>query len=138
MYFSDFKRYLRSQRFKQHGKLLVNLDDLEVFKWKGNRQSIIDRRSFDNPAECWHVYPIAVDNVHVFIVCPFCGNIHLHGVSGGDYEGHRVEHCNEERRHPESWPGYYIEQAPEAKTETGCITVDIQNEQSERSGKRER
>lgn len=128
MYFSDFKRYTKSKRFSEKkGELFIDLNDLEVFKWKGNRQSVIDRRSFDNPAECWHVYPIAVDNVHVFIVCPFCGNIHLHGAGGGDYEGHRVEHCNEKRRHPGSWPGYYIEQAPEAKTETGCITVDIQD-----------
>lgn len=110
MYFSDFKRYLRSQRFKQHGKLLVNLDDLEVFKWKGNRQSIIDRRSFDNPAECWHVFPVALDKTHVYIVCPYCGHIHLHGAGGGDYEGHRIAHCNSRSHIKGDITGYYIEQ----------------------------
>lgn len=38
----------------------------------------------------------AVDPVHVFVICPFCGEIHLHGSNGDitrDDYGHRLVHC---------------------------------------------
>jgi hypothetical protein len=44
---------------------------------------------------------IAADNIHVFIICPYCGEIHLHGSNGmlegsegPNKWGHRVAHCN--------------------------------------------
>jgi hypothetical protein len=43
---------------------------------------------------------IAADPVHVFIICPYCGAIHLHGSNGKpegsegpNRWGHRVDHC---------------------------------------------
>ena len=39
---------------------------------------------------------IAVNTVHVYVMCPFCGKVHVHG-SGGDFTkedyGYRVPHC---------------------------------------------
>jgi hypothetical protein len=39
---------------------------------------------------------IAVNAVHVYVMCPFCGKVHVHG-SGGDFTkedyGYRVPHC---------------------------------------------
>ena len=43
---------------------------------------------------------VAVDKVHVVIICPWCGKFHRHGSCGDinrtDY-GSRVPHCTEER-----------------------------------------
>lgn len=39
---------------------------------------------------------IAVNRVHVFVLCPFCGEIHLHGSGGKIHEdayGGRGAHC---------------------------------------------
>lgn len=39
---------------------------------------------------------IAVNTVHVYVLCPFCGKVHIHGSCGDitkeDY-GFRVPHC---------------------------------------------
>jgi hypothetical protein len=39
---------------------------------------------------------IAVNDVHVYVLCPFCGKVHVHGSRGDitkeDY-GYRVPHC---------------------------------------------
>ena len=43
---------------------------------------------------------IAVDNVHVVIICPICGEFHWHGSNGiltDQSYGTRVPHCHEER-----------------------------------------
>tara|TARA_R100000750_G_scaffold38821_1_gene25021 strand:+ start:137 stop:529 length:393 start_codon:yes stop_codon:yes gene_type:complete len=55
------------------------------------------------------VKPFKVDDVHVFIKCPYCKETHTHGVSGGDYEGYRSPHCYP----PKSSPDYYIEKKQE-------------------------
>ena len=37
---------------------------------------------------------IKFDNIHVWVKCPFCSRIHIHGSCGGkDFEGHRTPHC---------------------------------------------
>ena len=51
------------------------------------------------------VKPFKVDDVNVFIICPYCKETHIHGASGGKYEGWRVPHCHP----PKSNPQYYIE-----------------------------
>ena len=55
----------------------------------------------------WHVPPVAVDNIHVYVVCPFCGLIHTHGNTDDGYTGHRVAHCPPEFFN-ESSKGYRI------------------------------
>lgn len=47
---------------------------------------------------------VAVDLVHVVIICPICGLFHRHGSCGditGTNYGTRVPHCNEQRFHGE-------------------------------------
>lgn len=38
---------------------------------------------------------IKIDNVHVVIECPYCGQKHYHGSRGGqEWWGHRAPHCD--------------------------------------------
>ena len=53
---------------------------------------------------------VAVDLVHVFVICPYCGKIHLHGSNGlldGDNGNntwsHRLDHCGAHYN-----AGYYL------------------------------
>ena len=41
----------------------------------------------------WFVNPIAVMDNRVFIICPFCGEVHTHGVGDGSYSGERTTDC---------------------------------------------
>lgn len=41
----------------------------------------------------WIVNPVAMMNGKVFVVCPFCGQIHSHGVGDGSYSGGRTTDC---------------------------------------------
>lgn len=111
MLFGEFKKYAKSKRFAENsGRLFIDLNDLGVIEWDDGRKLVIDGRSYASPLGEWHVHPIALDKAHVFIVCPYCGHIHLHGAGGGDYEGHRVEHCNGHSHLKDvALEGYYIE-----------------------------
>lgn len=97
MRFSEFKKRIKSPWWRMNqGALLVNLESLTVFTRDRNIRLVQDRRSFYDSIEgFWHIYPIATDRAHVYIVCPYCGEIHIHGSGGGNYEGHRVEHCKD-------------------------------------------
>lgn len=99
MRFSEFKKHIKSPWWRMdQGMLLVDLKSLTTFTWEQNIKLVQDQRSFyDNIEGFWHVYPIATDRVRVYIVCPYCGDIHIHGAGGGNYEGHRVEHCKDPR-----------------------------------------
>lgn len=67
--------------------------DIQSYKSKG-RTVWIDNRTVHHPhPESAVVYPLALDTYHVYIVCPYCGEIHVHGNARGDYEGNRVPHC---------------------------------------------
>ena len=111
MLFKDFKKYAKSKRFtEKEGELFIDLNDLGMIEWEGGKRLVIDGRSFDSPPGCWHVYPVALDKTHVYIVCPYCGHIHLHGAGGGDFEGHRIAHCNSHSHIKGDITGYYIEQ----------------------------
>jgi ribosomal protein L32 len=107
MRYSEFKKELNSWEFKRYGKLLINLEDLEVYKGERNTKLVKDGRSYFDGG-CWHMYPIALSDVHVYVVCPYCGEIHLHGNITGDYDGNRVQHC----RGHHSDPNYNIEFDP--------------------------
>lgn len=52
------------------------------------------------------VIPLKVDSVHVYVRCPYCLKVHLHGSNGGShYGGHRGSHCDVKVG---SNPGYVI------------------------------
>lgn len=42
-----------------------------------------------------HITPFYVGAVNLFIVCPYCGEVHTHGSGGAgfDYTGFRTPHC---------------------------------------------
>lgn len=95
MRFSEFKRLLnRKHSQMEQINLLIPLDELYVFKSANNKliKLVEDGRSFERDGR-WIIQPIAISESFVYIVCPFCHEIHLHGNDGGAYEGVRVTHC---------------------------------------------
>lgn len=43
-----------------------------------------------------HITPVFVSDTSVFIICPYCGGIHIHGnVRGSGHSGRRAPHCME-------------------------------------------
>ena len=91
-------------------EVLVDLDTLKTFypaemrlKNRPKKAMLVeDPRSRFN-GEFWEVYPIATTPTQVYIVCPFCKTIHVHGNVAGDYEGYREPHC-----HGLHGDGYYF------------------------------
>jgi hypothetical protein len=83
--------------------------DIQVDRRKATRTDVsriiwIDNRTVHRAyPEFPTVYPIALDEHQVYIVCPFCQSYHVHGNDKGKYAGHRVSHCFDGR-------GYYIEE----------------------------
>jgi hypothetical protein len=110
MTFSSFKSWTKLT-------LLVDINqDLEIYHPPHDKRIKLFRdprsvvRDDYGHGQFWHVKPIAVtwDAISVFIVCPFCGEIHGHG----NAPGHRVAHCTNPAPHN---PGYVIDM-PEPAT----------------------
>ena len=94
-------------------KILYPVDQLELLPADRKRKTYaVDSRSFVEDG-FWQVYPIGIDRYHVYIVCPWCKSIHIHGNDNGHYAGHRVEHCGD--RYKEHRNGYVILDAPNLK-----------------------
>jgi hypothetical protein len=107
---SAFRKYVREwKRTKDPVVILHSLDKLELLPPDRKRKILaVDPRSFVDAEGFWNVYPIAIDQHHVYMVCPWCGEVHTHGNNNGDYEGHRVAHCfkeGEDHKHS----GYVIQ-----------------------------
>lgn len=99
----QFIRHAKSHSAKKLEclEVLVNLDTLKTFYPAGMRVTkhtpkkamlVEDPRSRFN-GEFWEVYPIATTPTQVYIVCPFCKTIHVHGNAAGNYEGSKIPHC---------------------------------------------
>jgi hypothetical protein len=91
---------MRLSRFKQTKsvELVVDLKSLEEYLSPGNKgiRMCRDKRSFLDREGYWNVYPIAFNSAQVFVVCPHCGEIHLHGRGQEPdymYQGHRASQC---------------------------------------------
>ena len=91
---------MRLSQFKQskRAELVVDINSLEEYRSPCNRSIRLcrDKRSFLDDNGFWNVYPIAFNPAQVFVVCPHCGEIHLHGRGQEPefkYEGHRVTQC---------------------------------------------
>lgn len=95
MNISEFKQYAKKwSKGKDPVKLLFPLEQLELLPADKKRKIFaVDHRSFVDAEGYWNVYPIAIDNYHVYIVCPWCQKVHIHGNDRGCYEGHRASHC---------------------------------------------
>lgn len=70
----------------------------------GNRLQAFDMRTrLDPERETFLVKPLMHDYCSVYIICPFCHEVHSHGYGQGDYAGSRVPHCYDPwRKLPES------------------------------------
>ena len=91
MRYSEFKKYITRQPFTYTRKLLINLEDLEMYHPENNKRTILvkDPRSYQKNG-IWQIYPIATSQKQVHIVCPYCGQIHSHGKAIGT----RLPHCS--------------------------------------------
>lgn len=95
MNISEFKQYAKKwSKGKDPVKLLFPLEQLELLPADKKRKIFaVDHRSFVDSEGRWNIYPIAIDNYHVYIVCPLCRKVHIHGNDRGCYEGPRCPHC---------------------------------------------
>ena len=54
---------------------------------------VTDPMSVQQVNDEWTVKPAALTKNNVFVVCPYCGMIHGHGLCGGAYAGTRTADC---------------------------------------------
>lgn len=100
---------MKYSKFQERAKkedvhLLIDLGELEQFT-RGNVLCVRDKRTVqkDNRFE---VYPIALTEKQIFVVCPLCGHIHVHGLGddvvhndrclpSGDFCNSKTADCSE-------------------------------------------
>jgi hypothetical protein len=80
----------------QFGKLKETNYDIDGAATRTCRAWFDNRTEKKLPPDGATVYPFAIDDTHVIVVCPYCRQVHRHGNSKGDYEGWRVSHCREQ------------------------------------------
>ena len=85
---------------------IVEPDELFVYRYEKDRRikCAKDLRSYQDADGIWHIFPFAWDGKRVYICCPLCGFIHIHGGSPEDYAGDREPHC-----HPGDVPFYVLD-----------------------------
>lgn len=99
MKFTKFKQFAK----KKSVHLLIDLDSLEQVK-EGQKTLVKDHRTVMK-GNRYEVKPVAVTDTHFFVVCPVCGEIHVHGLADaviqkgclpcGDFCGSRTSDCAE-------------------------------------------
>jgi len=78
--------------------LTFHKGDIQSIKQTCGKTAWIDNRTVHRPfPEPADVYPFAVDSTHVYIICPWCRRIHVHGRGVGG----RVSHCKPPNYHPD-------------------------------------
>jgi predicted RNA-binding Zn-ribbon protein involved in translation (DUF1610 family) len=94
MRYSQFKKFVKKYEFWCTGEILHEESDLENYHPENSKliKLIRDKRS-KKVKGLWKVYPLAVDRHHVYIACPHCGKVHIHGANKDGYAGVRVPHC---------------------------------------------
>jgi len=70
----------------------------------GRRVKVVDDRTIKNDDGTYNVKPILVTPSSMYVVCPYCGEIHKHNIHGipeggcdfptGDHSGSRLSHCD--------------------------------------------
>lgn len=87
----------------------INTSALDIYTDPTDKRKklVRDKRSYTDAEGHPRVHPLVVTPNEVYIVCPYCGEIHSHSRAPGD----RVPHCNDfENRQKrnyiiESWEG---------------------------------
>lgn len=68
----------------------IDLSVLETYTER-RRKLVRDKRTFTDANGHPHVHPLFALGNEVYIVCPYCGEIHSHSKA----PGYRVPHCND-------------------------------------------
>lgn len=74
---------------KEH-KDRIDFSVIEFYTEK-RRKLVRDKRTSTDTDGHPHVHPLLVCGSEVYIVCPYCGEIHSHSKA----PGYRVPHCND-------------------------------------------
>lgn len=98
MTFSQFIRYTSKASIRDSGVWLCNPEDIRFFREKGSHvKYAIDRRSLpckkSKGTGYWKVKPIYATHKDVYIICPFCGQVHRHSVK----DGPRIPQCGSQK-----------------------------------------
>lgn len=83
-----------------NGKIRFTTDSADIETYKQGRRTLYrDKRSYEKDG-MWYVHPVGESVTNsIYIVCPYCGELHSHGKASG----HRVSHCKNDNN-----PGYVI------------------------------
>lgn len=86
--------------------LLASTKEIDYVYDSRNPKNVValkDNRTF-RVDKLYHIYPIAITKENIYIVCPYCGQIHIHSNRFFEPYGFRIPHCNEPKKE-----SYFIE-----------------------------
>jgi hypothetical protein len=76
------------------GKVLCDIESLTQYHSSENKRIILVKNPQNElMGDIWNLEPIAITRTQVFVVCPLCGEIHIHGNNDTGCSGMRVTHC---------------------------------------------
>jgi len=105
---SEFKKVIKKS------EIVVDLSIMQQYK-VGHSYRWVDPRTQKNYWGYYAVYPIAITDIQVFIVCPYCGEVHCHGRSSDKSGvGYRCPHCCNK---PKDAKSYFIRDNEETRME---------------------
>lgn len=80
--------------FKEFKKLKIQYNKFNIEEYKEkNVIKVRDKRTILNGENIYEVYPAANDSKRVYVVCPYCGEIHIHGYTEDTIPGYRSPFC---------------------------------------------
>ena len=80
--------------FKEFKKLKIQYNQCNIEEFKeGKALKVKDNRTILNNENVYEVYPIASDSKRVYVICPYCNEIHIHGLNKETIPGYRMPFC---------------------------------------------
>lgn len=96
-------------KFTEFRELKIKYDESNIIKFKEkNVIKVEDKRTKLNKDGLYEVYPLALHRNQVYIICPYCNEIHLHGCAEGSIPGFRNPFCTSDK--PIKKKTYYIKE----------------------------
>lgn len=81
-------------RFTEFKGLKIKYDESNIIKYREKSTiKVKDVRTKLNDEGIYEVYPIAVHKKQLYIICPYCNQIHIHGDAKGTIPGYRNTIC---------------------------------------------
>lgn len=87
-----YSKFLQTVKRKNH-VLPSSIERLQIIKKNGS-QFVIDPETVEQDG-VFKVSPLVFTDNQMYVVCPFCGQIHVHGGGDGHYSGSRTAHCKD-------------------------------------------